>query len=158
MKREEPSFDKYVHHHIFILTQYKIRSFFSRPEQNCGVQSDRSATHSRHQVVQKWKRNQGLYNNSMFSLEIRLLICALFFKRISFKTNIRIFIWIFLWNYYFELISIMCMPFPLELCSAIKVYKKAGGESQTAIALFQTLSFTFQTEFHRQADFFPFKF
>lgn len=52
----------------------------------------------------------------------------------------------------------MCMPFPLELCSAIKVYKKAGGESQTAIALFQTLSFTFQTEFHRQADFFPFKF
>ena len=124
------------------------------------MQSAGSSAHTSYQVDQKWAGNQRLNNHRMFSLEISLLICALFFKRISFKTNIRIFIWIFLWNYYFELISIMCMPAPaytLELCYAIKVNKKAGGESQTAIALFQTWSFTFQTEFYSRPEnlFFP---
>ena len=42
------------------------------------------------------------------------------------------------------------LAYTLELCYAIKVNKKAGGESQTAIALFQTWSFTFQTEFYRR--------
>ena len=44
------------------------------------------------------------------------------------------------------------LAYTLELCYAIKVNKKAGGESQTAIALFQTWSFTFQTEFYRRPE------
>ena len=55
MKREEPSFDKYVLHHIFILTQYKIISFFF-PGQNRTVEC--RVTGARPTPVIKWFKNE----------------------------------------------------------------------------------------------------